>query len=106
MGPLSRTNGRALDGSTRAHDRTRLAWIGLGLAAFALSALVARTGEVPSAEQAVFRWVNGLPEALTMEAVGEGDGFTFQCTPTASIDYLFMGTRSSRPGLPAARSPT
>ncbi|HEX5950455.1 MAG TPA: phosphatase PAP2 family protein [Actinomycetota bacterium] len=32
---------------------------------FAISALVARTGEVPTAEQAVFRWVNGLPEALS-----------------------------------------
>jgi undecaprenyl-diphosphatase len=32
---------------------------------FTLSALVARTGEVPPTEQAVFRWVNGLPETLS-----------------------------------------
>lgn len=46
-------------------DARRLAWVGLGLAVFGLSALVARSGEVPDAEQAVFRWVNGLPDALT-----------------------------------------
>ncbi|HEU4356808.1 MAG TPA: phosphatase PAP2 family protein [Actinomycetota bacterium] len=51
-------------------DRRRLAWVGVGLVAFTLSALVARSGEVPEAEQVVFRWVNGLPDALTAPMQG------------------------------------
>lgn len=56
---------RFLGGVVRAGDAGRLGWVGLGLAAFGLSALVARSGEVPDAEQAVFRWVNGLPDVLS-----------------------------------------
>lgn len=65
-GTLSQIRRPTLDRAATALDRWRLAWVGLGLAAFALSASVARTGEVPAAEQAVFRWVNGSPEALSV----------------------------------------
>lgn len=56
---------RLLNRVVTAGDARRLAWAGLGLAVFGLSALVARSGEVPEAEQAVFRWVNGLPNVLS-----------------------------------------
>lgn len=61
---------RYLDSVVTGLAQRRLAWVGVGLVVFTLSALVARGGEVPEAEQTIFRWVNGLPDALTTPMQG------------------------------------
>jgi undecaprenyl-diphosphatase len=46
-------------------QRVRAASIGVGVFVFGLAASVARLGTVPGWEQAIFRAINGLPDALS-----------------------------------------